>query len=149
MRKAALTSLLLLQLLPGLAASESKPLLEPAPDFKASPAYKALARAGVGAKETGKIEYLLERLERSSCFFIRNRKSHNGKTGAAHLRRKYQSVKNEIKTARDFARKVASRSRKSSLEYEVKMKDGRIYKAGEILINELELLEAELRKAKT
>ncbi len=138
----------LFSLSPVTLALEPKPLLEPGPDFKNNAAFHAILKLKPGAAtlEMRKIEYLLERIEKSKCVFIRNGEKHDGKTAAALMRWKYVRYRNEIKTAEDFARKIANASRKSGEGYTVKMADGRVLNSTQILLNELALLDEALMK---
>ncbi len=127
--------------------AETTPLLEPAPDFDKSPAFKTLLKVNSGAPayEIHKIDYLLERVDRSAGTFIRNGEKHKGKTAAMHLRWKYQRYAQEVKSARDFAEKIASSSRKTRMNYKIMLKNGQIYPAREVILNELDRLENELK----
>lgn len=133
---------------PAGVRAETKPLLEPPPDYKASPAFRAILKAKPGSEifEIRKIEYLLERLRRSKCLFIRNREEHKGEMAVLHMQWKYARYKDEIKTAEDFARKIADGSRKTREDYHIKRADGRIYSSTEILLNELAELDEALGK---
>ncbi len=96
-------------LFPAGVCAEIKVGLEPAADIEASPAFQAIlkSKAGTTIFEIRKIEYLLERISRSTCTFIRNGKEHKGETAAFHMRWKYARYKHEIKTGSDFVLKVA------------------------------------------
>lgn len=127
-------------------AAEAGVLLEPAPDFDQSHAFKALLKAKPGTKiyEMRRIEYLLERLAESSCIFIRNGERHTGKTSAAHMRWKYGRFRKEIKTAEDFVKKIANGSRMTHEIYTTKTSNSKIWHTQDILMNELRQLDSAL-----
>lgn len=134
---------------PQAFAEETKTLFEPAPNFQKSTAFKILLKTKPGTKlyEHQKIEYLLERTANTSCTFIRNNESFPGKEASDHLRWKYSRRLKEVASAEDFARKIADSSRASQKDYLIQTKDGRLHKARAIYLNELKLLENELKKA--
>lgn len=126
-------------------------LLEPLPVFETSPAFKALLKMNPGTSsfEIQKIDYLLGRMTNSTCAFIRNGEEHSGAIAALHMRWKYARYKNEVKTAEDFPKKIANASRKTRERYKIRLKNGNIHYADEILLNELEELNTALKKAAT
>jgi hypothetical protein len=72
------------------------------------------------------IEYLLDFVTNSECTFIRNEKEHTPQEAAAHMRKKYDHFKHEIKTPEDFIRLAASRSLMTKKPYVIRTKDGKI-----------------------
>lgn len=131
----------------GAAEAETTRLLEPAPSFENSPAFRAVLKSP--QSEPRKIDYLLERILRSTSIFVRNGEDYPGKTAVLHMRWKYSRYRHEVKTARDFAEKIANGSRKTGEIYRIRMNDGSAYPAAEILLNELKLLDQALEKART
>ncbi|CAB1062243.1 hypothetical protein D1BOALGB6SA_7019 [Olavius sp. associated proteobacterium Delta 1] len=90
----------------------------------------ALAETAVDSEKlTAAIKYLLTFVENSDCTFIRNDKPHTAKEAAAHMQRKYEHFKDEIKTPEDFIRLSASKSLISGKPYMVKTKAGQHMKS--------------------
>ena len=131
--------------------SDTELLLEPPPVFEDNPVFAALQdkEAETPAFESQKIEYLLDRIMHTTCIFIRNRGKFSGAIAALHMRWKYSRYYEEIKTAEDFARKIADSSRKTREKYKVKMNNGKIYNTDQILLNELAHLDHALEAAST
>ncbi|TGK07517.1 hypothetical protein EHO59_05285 [Leptospira semungkisensis] len=59
------------------------------------------------------------------CVFIRNGSEHKLDEAKAHLLRKYDSAKSQIKTTEDFIKGIASRSSITGTAYKIKMADGK------------------------
>lgn len=93
-----------------------------------------------GAEEelTGAIQYLLDFVKNSDCTFIRNGKNHTPQEAVAHIERKYDHFKDEIKTPEDFIRLTASQSLISKKPYMVKTCDGRMMRSRDWLLEALE-----------
>ena len=94
--------------------------------------------------EVEKIHYLLSSTKNSSCVFVRNGLQYNGDAAVRFLRWKMlhrQRNRKPVKTARDFVRKVAMRSNKTGIPYEIILPDGRRKKAKDVFLSELEFLE--------
>lgn len=85
-----------------------------------------------------KINELIAVVEKSDCTFIRNGSNHNGKDAAAHMRRKYNHFKKEIKSPEDFIEKCASKSELSGKPYLVKTPDGKTVRCDAWLTAKLE-----------
>jgi len=96
--------------------------------------------------ERVKILYLLDATEHSPFEFYRNGWTYDGKATAKHLRKKYRQRIKKIRTARDFIEHVASISSKSGRPYLSLPGDGKSYRSGDLLIYELNRLEAFLDK---
>ena len=92
--------------------------------------------AANGEKLAAAINYLLTFVEKSECTFIRNDRPHTAQEAVAHMQRKYDHFKDEIKTPEDFIRLSATKSLISGKPYMVKTK------AGQLLKSEIWLLEA-------
>lgn len=133
------------------AAADENTLLEPAPSFEKSPAFKVLLNRQPGSSgyEIKRIEYLLERITRTSSIFIRNGEKYPGKTAVLHMRWKYARYQQEIKTAEDFAQKIANASRKTQEEYKVRLQNGKLYRTTQVLLNELRYLDQALAEARS
>ncbi|TGK01296.1 hypothetical protein EHQ53_08680 [Leptospira langatensis] len=59
------------------------------------------------------------------CVFIRNGSEHKLDEAKAHLLRKYDSAKSQIKTTEDFIRGIASKSSITGTPYKIRMADGK------------------------
>jgi len=70
------------------------------------------------------IQHLLDFVKNSECRFYRNNKEHTAGEAAAHMRKKYDHFKEDIKTPEDFIRLTATKSMISGKLYDVKLKDG-------------------------
>ena|SRR5579871_6774749 len=76
--------------------------------------------------EEKKIEFLLHEVETlKDAKFWRNGSSYSPKQAADHLRMKYGRVSNDVKTAKDFIDKVASKSSQSGRMYVIEFNDGK------------------------
>ena len=84
------------------------------------------------------INYLLAFVEKSDCTFIRNDRAHTSKEAVAHIQRKYEHFKDEIKTPEDFIRLSASKSLISGRPYWVETKAGQRIKSETWLLEALE-----------
>jgi hypothetical protein len=89
------------------------------------------------------INYLLTYVKNSDCIFIRNDKEHTAKDAVAHMQRKYEHFKDEIKSPEDFIRLTASKSLITGKPYTIKTKDGMKLKSENWLLKALELFRAE------
>lgn len=127
------------------------PLLEPAPSFEKSPAFKALLKREPGASgyEIKRIEYLLERISRSSSTFIRNGENYPGTTAVLLMRWKYARFQKDIKTAEHFAERIANGSRTTGESYKIRFQDSSIHGMTQVLLNELKQLDQALAEART
>jgi hypothetical protein len=92
--------------------------------------------------ESQKIEALVKHVEGlKDAKFVRNGTEYDAKTAGTFLRRKWESNKREIKTARDFIDKAASASSTSGKPYLIRYKSGKETKSGDYLLAELKKLE--------
>ena len=89
------------------------------------------------------INYLLTYVKNSDCIFIRNDKEHTAKDAVAHMQRKYEHFKDEIKSPEDFIRLTASKSLITGKPYMIKTTDGMKLKSENWLLKALELYRAE------
>jgi hypothetical protein len=92
--------------------------------------------------EKQKIEALIKHIEElKDAKFIRNDAEHDAKTAAKFLRGKWESDEKEIKTAKDFIEKAASKSSTSGKPYMMRLKDGKRITSREYLMEQLKKLE--------
>jgi len=95
--------------------------------------------------ESGKIDYLIERVRSANVTFVRNSEKFKGDHAADFLRWKLNRLRTrygvKVETAQDFVSKIASGSRKSGKPYVVVLSDRSRYSLGQILQNELNQLE--------
>ena len=103
----------------------------------------AAAAARVEAlSEAAKIERLLTHVrDMKDAEFIRNGKAYDGKAAAEHIQKKYENAKDQVKTARDFIAKCASKSEASGDAYKIRFKDGKEQTASEYLTAQLDQIE--------
>ncbi len=93
--------------------------------------------------ETEKIEALIKHVAGlADAKFVRNGTEYDAPTAAKFLRRKWESQKDEIKTAQEFIDKAASESSTSGKPYLIRFKDGTETKSGEYLKAQLKKLGA-------
>ena len=79
--------------------------------------------------EMEKINYLLNKVENSQLFFIRNGIEHSPKKARNHLEMKYKRAGDRIKTAEQFIKYIATKSSFSGKYYYIKLKNGKKIKA--------------------
>ncbi len=92
--------------------------------------------------EDQKIESLIKHVaELKDAKFIRNGKAHDAKAAADHLRKKWDYAKKEVKTARDFIDKIATKTYTTGQPYLIRFADGREVKAGDYLSARLKEIE--------
>ena len=76
--------------------------------------------------EDQKIESLIKIVsELKDAVFIRNGKEHDAKAAAEHVRKKWDYARKEVKTARDFIEKIATKSYIGNQPYLIRFADGR------------------------
>lgn len=110
-------------------------------DFAVLSVSKAASNAQA-LSEQEKIERLIKAVEAAQGLtFVRNDETHEPKAAADHLRRKYESSKQDVKTARDFVRHVASRSSVSGEPYRIRLPDGRDVPAEQWFMEKLREIE--------
>jgi len=99
--------------------------------------------------EEGKIDYLIYRVQDSDLTFLRNREKYDGAAAAEFLRWKLPRHKNnyhvKVDTAEDFVSKIASESRMSGKPYAVIDSQGGRHHLQDVLQNELNLLNDQLK----
>ena len=93
--------------------------------------------------ETQKIDALIEHVgELKDAKFIRNGSSYEPATAVRFLRGKWNANKAEVKTARDFIDKVATKSGTSGKPYLMRYSDGKEIPSREFLLAELKKIES-------
>jgi Family of unknown function (DUF5329) len=101
------------------------------------------ARAVPPPHEQGRIERLIQFVEsQKDMKFVRNGSEYSCTDAAKFLRGKLESMGSEVKTARDFVERIASRSSMSGEPYHVKLADGRLMLAAKFLGDELARMDA-------
>ena len=75
--------------------------------------------------------------------FVRNGTEYECSDAARFLRGKLESMGDDIKTAREFIERIASKSSMSGKPYEVKFADGKTMLASKFLGDELKRLEGQ------
>ena len=93
--------------------------------------------------EKQKIDALIEHVgELKDAKFIRNGSSYEPATAVRFLRGKWNANKAEVKTARDFIDKVATKSGTSGKPYLMRYSDGKEIPSREFLLAELKKIES-------
>jgi hypothetical protein len=102
-----------------------------------------LLHAAEGAlSEQAKIESLIKTIESlSDATFVRNGSEYNAKNAAKFLRGKWDANKNDIKTARDFIDKVATKSSTTGKPYMIRPKGAAEIACADFLKTALKKLE--------
>lgn len=92
--------------------------------------------------EDQKIEQLIKHVsELKDAVFIRNGKEYDAKAAGDHLRKKWDYARKEIKTARDFVEKIATKSYLGGQYYLIRFKNGKEVKSGDYLADRLKEIE--------
>jgi hypothetical protein len=95
------------------------------------------------AAERQKIESLIKQVgELKDAKFVRNGSTHDVSTAMRFLRGKWEANDADVKTAKDFIDKVASRSGTSGKPYLIRFKDGRETESRDFLLAKLRKLES-------
>ncbi len=88
--------------------------------------------------EEQKIQKLIDFVaEIKGAVLIRNGSEYLPVKGATHLKMKREKAGSDIKTAQEFIEQLASRSSVSGKDYEIKYKNGKVVKLGDLLLAEL------------
>ena len=101
-----------------------------------------IAAAPAPADPAPEINHLLTTVQNSKAKFIRNGDEHTAKDAAAHMKKKYNHFKKQIRTAEDFIEKCATKSELSDKPYKIKDPDGTLHDSKTWLLARL----AEYRK---
>ncbi len=104
----------------------------------------SFARAqSLPATEKQKIEALIKHVgELKDAKFVRNGSTYEPATAARFLRGKWDANKSEVKTARDFIDKVATKSGTSGKPYLMRYNDGKEIPSREFFLAELKKIES-------
>jgi hypothetical protein len=104
----------------------------------------ALLRAqNLPAGEKQKIETLIKQVGAlKNAKFVRNGATYEPATAVKFLRGKWDANKADVRSARDFIDKVASRSETSGKSYLIRFNDGKEVKSSDFLLAELKKLES-------
>lgn len=102
-------------------------------------AFLLSASLALALPSKAEIEALLSYLENlDGAVFIRNGSEHTATEAAAHLRLKWEKQAGKIKTAEDFIARCGSKSSISSQRYQIRLKDGQLRYADELLSEHLQ-----------
>lgn len=95
------------------------------------------------ADESARIEALLAEIAAmEGAVFLRNGEEHSASEAARHLRRKWEAADEEdVKTARAFVDRLATRSSFSGEPYRLRLADGRVVEAGPHFHERLDAIE--------
>ncbi|MCB9799800.1 MAG: DUF5329 family protein [Candidatus Omnitrophica bacterium] len=128
---------------PESTSSSSGMLLSESPDLHKIKIFNRLLEAYPESPdiEDLKIQYLLERVQMSQIQFIRNGEVYGGVRAMMHLRWKYLRKKQNVHTAEDFIRLIATGSSISGRKYMIKMDKNQTCPLDSLLYNELRYLE--------
>jgi len=99
-------------------------------------------RAAPPAQEQSRIDRLIRYVESQKAIkFIRNGTEYTAEDAGKFLRGKLEAMGSEVTTARQFIRRIASRSSMSGQPYHVRLADGQILLAENFLEDELQRIE--------
>ena len=79
-----------------------------------------LIPCGIHADCKEEVRHLIQYIGDSGCIFVRNGKDYGAAKSMKHLQRKYDHVKQQIKTAEDFINRIASKSSITGKPYKVR-----------------------------
>ena len=96
-----------------------------------------MATADVPAEQSAEVDHLLNFVGETQCQIKRNFSYHTGKEALAHMTKKYNHFKDEIKTTEDFIRLSATKSLLTGRAYQVKCADADLLETGTWLLSEL------------
>jgi hypothetical protein len=99
-------------------------------------------RAAPPAQEQSRIEKLIRYVESQKTIrFIRNGSEYTAEDAGKFLRGKLEAMGGEVTTARQFIKRIASRSSMSGQPYHVRLADGQTLLAENFLEDELQRIE--------
>jgi hypothetical protein len=99
-------------------------------------------RAAPPAQEQTRIERLIRYVESQKAIkFIRNGTEYTAEDAGKFLRGKLEAMGSEVTTARQFIKRIASRSSMSGQPYHVRLPDGQTVLAENFLEDELQRIE--------
>jgi len=98
--------------------------------------------AAAPAQEQSRIEKLIRYVESQKTLkFVRNGTEYTAEDAGKFLRGKLEAMGGEVTTARQFIKRIASRSSMSGQPYHVRLADGQILLAENFLEDELQRIE--------
>ena len=83
------------------------------------------------------INHLLNYVEHTPCYYIRNADKHTGKSAREHIEKKYDYYKEDIHSTEDFIRLSASKSTLSGSPYYIQCQNKAKIKSAKWLLDEL------------
>ncbi len=89
------------------------------------------------ADTTAEINHLLNYVKTTECKYIRNGSEHSGVDAAAHIKKKYDYFKDEIRSAEDFIRLSATKSTMSGNKYYIQCLNSPRVESSKWLLGEL------------
>ena len=99
-------------------------------------------RAAPPAQEQSRIDRLIRYVESQKAIkFIRNGTEYTAEDAGKFLRGKLEAMGSEVTTARQFIKRIASRSSMSGQPYHVRLADGQTLLAESFLEDELQRIE--------
>ena len=103
-----------------------------------------MAQAAPPPHEQTRIDRLIRFVEsQKDMKFVRNGSEYSCAEAAKFLRGKLESMGGEVKTAREFIERIASKSSMSGQPYQVKFADGKTMLAAQFLADELKRIEGQ------
>ena len=94
------------------------------------------------ADTTAEINHLLNYVKTTECKYIRNGSEHSGVDAAAHIKKKYDYFKDDIKSAEDFIRLSATKSTMTGSKYYIDCPGSSKVESGKWLLSELKKYRA-------
>ena len=84
------------------------------------------------------IDHLLNFVANTDCQYDRNGTIHNGPEARDHINRKYEYYKKDVKTAEDFVKYSATKSKMSGRSYKIHCASEEAVNSSEWLLQELQ-----------
>jgi len=94
------------------------------------------------ANTQSEIDHLLTYVKTTQCKYIRNGSEHSGVDAAAHIKKKYDYFKDDIKSAEDFIRLSATKSTMTGSKYYIQCPNSPKVESGKWLLAELKRFRA-------
>lgn len=92
----------------------------------------------VAADTQQEIDHLLDFVANTACQYDRNGTLHNGMEARNHINMKYEYYKKKVKTAEDFIKYSATKSKLSGRKYKIHCPDAKVINANDWLLDELQ-----------
>ena len=83
------------------------------------------------------IAHLLDFVANTPCIYDRNGASYDGPEARDHINRKYQYYRDKVKTAEDFIKYSATKSKISGKNYKIRCPDSSVMNTSDWLLGEL------------